>query len=504
MLIYTIQNRSRSRSVFLASGLAAALSCAVGPMGTCSAVAEETLADAQVSPADSEQYPDSEQKDAKNPQGWWRFLGPDGSSTSQAASIPSKWSDTENIRWKAELPGLGVSSPIVVSGKVFVTSYSGYGTGGENQSMSDLRRHLTCFDAIGGEQLWNKTIEPVLPEDDYRPPGVTAHGYASHTPVSDGEHVFAFFGKTGLIAFDLQGNEVWRQSVGTGSGPMAWGSAASPIVYQNDAQKLVIVNASDESESLVAFDAATGKEVWKTEAGNLQNSWSTPNLVQTGERTDLIVMVPGEVWGMNPETGKLRWYSRGTTDNSTSASPVVVDQVVYAVGGRSGDAVAVKAGGKGDVNETHVLWDATIAGRFASPVAHQGHLFVFNDGVLSCYDAKTGDRVKQKRLGSARSGGDRPGGPSRGGRGAGGRGAGGRGRGGFGQLEYATPVLVGDRLIITTSGGAFHVVKANPEMDVVSTNQLTDESGFPATPAVSQGRLYLRSKARLYCVGENE
>lgn len=464
---------------------------------------------------------------------WSRFLGPGGNAiSSDSTKVPETWSDTENVKWKADLPGKGVSSPIVVNGKVFVTGYSGYGTGGQDEKMEDLKRHLSCFDADTGEQLWTKTIDAVQPEDPYSGPGVPAHGYASHTPVSDGQHVFVFFGKTGVIAFDYEGNELWRQSVGTGSGPMRWGSASSPIVYKSDAQNLVIVTASDESETMVAFDAATGKQVWKTEAGDLRNTWSTPNLVTVGDRTDLVITVPGEVWGMNPETGKLRWYSRGTTDNSTSASPIVMDDVIVAVGGRDGAAVAVKAGGKGDVNESHVIWDANIPGRFATPIAHDGHLYVYNGGVLSCYDAATGERVNQQRIGQSREsgggrpeggrpggdrpggdrpGGDRPGGDRPGGgRPGGGFGGGGFGGGGFGGgrrgggggLEYATPVLADGKIYVTTTGGEFFVVNATPEMEIRQTNKLTDETGFAATPAITDGRIYLRSGGHLYCIAE--
>ena len=489
---------------------------------------------------------------------WNRFLGPDGRSvSSDSAAVPTKWSDKENVAWKAELPGRGVSSPIVVGGKVFVTSYSGYGMGGEGEEMENLKRQITCFDAQNGKQLWSKTIDAVMPEDPYRPPGVTAHGYASHTPASDGERVFAFFGKSGVIAFDMDGNEIWRKSVGTGSGPMRWGSSSSPIVFDSGDKKLVIITASEESESMFAFDAATGEEVWKTPAESLQGTWSTPNLVPVGDRTDLVVMVPGEVWGMNPSTGKLRWYSRGTTDNSTAASPTVLGETIYAVGGRSGDAVAVKAGGKGDVNESHVKWDANIPGRFATPIAHDGHLYVYSSGVLSCYDAESGDRVGQKRLSSSSSGrGGRGGGRggSGGGRGEGGRGEGGPGgrgengtprdsgprnaggpggqqggpggRGGFGggrggpggggfggrgggggfgslnSMEYATPLLVDGKIIVTAPGGEFYVVNATPEMELMQTNKLTDDSGFNASPAISDGKLYIRSGENLYCISD--
>ena len=290
---------------------------------------------------------------------WPRFLGNGGSSRSiDSAATPISWSDKENLKWKVDLPGRGVSSPIVVGDKVLVTSYSGYGTGGPGERMEDLKRHLICFNRADGSELWKKTIAAVLPEDPYSGMGIPAHGYASHTPVSDGKHVFAFFGKSGVYAYDLNGEELWHKSVGTGSGSKRWGSSASPVLYKN----MVIVTAADESEAIYALDQKSGEQLWKCE-GEFEDTYNTPVLVESGEQTDLVISVPGEVWGINPDTGKLRWYSRGTTDSTAASSLVPADGVVYATGGRSGDAVAVKVGGKGDVNDSHVVWDANIPGR---------------------------------------------------------------------------------------------------------------------------------------------
>ena len=146
------------------------------------------------------------------------------------------------MKWKLELPGKGVSSPIVVGDKVFVTAYSGYGVERGEGTIDDLKRHLICVDRNSGKILWNKSVESKVKEDPYSGAGVPAHGYASHTPVSDGERVFVFYGKSGVVAYDLDGKELWQKSVGTESGRMRWGSAASPIVHED----LVIVNASDE------------------------------------------------------------------------------------------------------------------------------------------------------------------------------------------------------------------------------------------------------------------
>ena len=195
--------------------------------------------------------------------------------------------------------------------------------------------------------------------------------------------------------------------------------------------------------------------------------------------------MPGEVWGLNPETGKLRWYSRGTADNSTSASLVPGDGVVYATGGRSGDAVAVKLGGKGDVNESNVVWDANIPGRFATPVLYEGHLYSFANGVVTCFDAATGERVKQQRLGEGgQTAGD----------------SGGRRGGGGG--DYASPVLAGNQLYVTTKSGAVYVLKATPELEIIATNRLSDSTGFDGTPAISSGELFFRSGSKLYCIAE--
>jgi hypothetical protein len=464
---------------------------------------------------------------------WSRFRGPNGSGVSPDTGVPLQWSETENLKWKTELPGRGVSCPIVVGDRVFVTCYSGYGMPGDSPGeMSDLKRHLVCVDRRTGEVAWTATVPAALPEDPYSPPGVTAHGYASHTPVSDGERIYAFFGKSGLYAYDLSGKELWHSAVGAESGPQRWGSAASPVVYED----LVIVNASDEGEAMVAYDRMTGEEKWRAEASGLSGSWSTPILVDSDTGTELIVAVPREIWAFDPERGKLKWYSKGNDDDTLCHSVVSADGVVYSIGGRGGDSIAVKAGGKGDVSKTHTVWEGRAQGRFGSPVLHEGYLYSVSGGVASCYNAQTGERVFQARLASGepvaddqlaggRPGGgfggrpgDGPGGPGRGPGGPGGGPGGpggpgggpGGGRGGFGGRgggmrgqDYASPVLADGRIYCTTKAGTFYVIAAKPEFELLATNSLTsDASGFDATPAISDGDLFIRSHTHLYCIGQ--
>ncbi len=428
---------------------------------------------------------------------WPRFRGPNGTGITTDGA-PVTWSDDNGVRWKTELPGRGVSSPIVVGDRVFVTCYSGYGTG-DGGSLEDLKRHLVCADRANGKVLWTKTVDAVLPEDPYSPPGVTSHGYASNTPASDGKMVYAFFGKSGVHAYDFDGNLIWQASVGTGSGPQRWGSAASPLVHEN----LVIVTAAEESESIVAIDKTTGKTAWTVKNPGFQSTWGTPVIAKTDAGTEVIISVPGEVWGFNADTGKLRWFSRGTTDSSASTSLAIADGVVYAVGGRGGDAVAVKVGGKGDVNDSAVLWDGNIQGRFASPIAYEGHLYTVNNDVLSCFDATTGDQVFQQRLpetGNASEPETPRDGERRGSFGGGGPGGGG-GRGG--SSHYSSPVLANGKLYVTLKSGTVHVLEAGKEFKVLASNVISgDTTGFDATPAISSGELFLRSGQYLYCVGE--
>jgi outer membrane protein assembly factor BamB len=179
---------------------------------------------------------------------WPRFRGPDGLAASADAKVPTEWGDQKNLRWKLELPGQGFSSPIVVGEYVFVTCYQG-GDG----DLSDLKRCLVCVDRREGKVLWSQVIPAVLPEFRSRG-GFSHHGYASHTPVSDGERVYVLFGTTGVLAFDLKGTKLWQQSVGTETNAR-FGSASSPIVYKD----LLIVTAGAESTSIRALNKKTGK-----------------------------------------------------------------------------------------------------------------------------------------------------------------------------------------------------------------------------------------------------
>lgn len=420
---------------------------------------------------------------------WPRFRGPNGSGVSpDGIATPVTWSPTENIKWKTELPGEGVSCPIVVGDRVFITTYSGYGyvRGG---SMEDLKRHLVCLDRNSGKVLWDKTIPAVLPEDPFSGAGVPQHGYASHTPVSDGQRVFAFFGKTGVIAFDLNGQILWQREVGTDSDPRRWGSASSPILVGD----VVVIPAGPERRAIVGLNSVNGEQLWEAKAEGLGNVWGTPALSPVdAKRTDIVIGAPDEIWGLNPKTGKLAWYCEAMPTDSFNTSVVVQDGVIYAVEGRSGGSIAVRAGGKGDVTKSHVVWTGRDANRFGTPVVYHDRMYFVSNGIVNCLNTKTGAKVYQSRLPSANPSSVRDDAPRQPGRG---------GFGGRGGSDYASPVAADGKIYFMTGTGEMHVFAAGDEFQSLAVNRVTDEAEtFAATPAISNGELFIRSNKHLYCV----
>lgn len=401
---------------------------------------------------------------------WPRFRGASGSGVSEESGLPERWGESEGLLWKTPLPGPGSSSPIVLGTRVFLTCYSGYGASqtqpGEQEK---LRRHVVCVDADSGKVLWDRSIESRLPEEAFRGIGIPNHGYASSTPVADGERVYAFFGKTGVIAYDLEGKEAWRAAVAPDPRTHGFGTASSPVLWKD----LLIVPASIECESVIAYDRRTGKEAWRSPAEGYGGWFGTPVAVESGGRTELIFNVPGEVWGMNPENGKLRWHAESFPERTLCTSAVVGEGVVYVIGGREGGAIAVRTGGKGDVTQSQVVWKGRLGSYVPSPVLHGGHLYWVTDrGLAYCVRADTGDKVNEKRL----------------------EGAG---------TVYSSLLAADGKLYAVTRRNGTIVMAAKPDFTEIARNKFaSDESDFNASPAVSGGRLFLRSDRFLYAVGK--
>ncbi len=395
---------------------------------------------------------------------WAGFRGPSGMGISAAKGLPVTWSESENIAWKTPLPGPGASSPIVFGDRIYLTSYTGFFVPGESGgSQEDLKRHLLALNRKDGKLVWDTAVAAKLPEEDR----IRDHGFAANTPAADAERLYVFFGKSGVFAFDHAGKQLWQTDVG--SKTHGWGTSASPVLYRD----LVFINASVESESLYALDRKTGKEQWR--AKGIRQSWNTPVLITAESgRQELIVATQGAVLAFDPDTGKQLWSCK--TDITWYMVPSVVasEGVVYCLGGRSGVAgLAVRAGGSGDVTESHRLWTSVKGSNVSSPVFLDKHLYWMHEsrGIAYCAVAESGVPVYEERLNRARE-------------------------------VYSSALLADGRLYYLTRDGRAFVLAAKPGFELLATNDLRDGSIFNGSPAIDGSRLLIRSDKFLYCIGK--
>jgi outer membrane protein assembly factor BamB len=395
---------------------------------------------------------------------WPRFRGPSGMGTSRATGLPVTWSDTENIVWKAELPGPGASSPIVFNDRIYLTCYTGFFVPGESGgSQEDLKRHLIAVRRTDGSIIWDQSMAAKLPEENQ----IRDHGFAANSAAADSERVYVFYGKTGVFAYDHDGKKVWEADVG--SNTHGWGTSASPVLFKN----LVFINASVESESLVALDRATGQEKWRAEG--IRESWNTPVVVTASSgREELVVAMQGKVLAFNPDTGAPLWSCNTDIGWYMVPSIVAADGIIYCLGGRSGiAALAVRAGGSGDVTETHRLWTSQKGSNVSSPVYLDGHLYWMHEqrGTAYCAKADSGEVVYEKRLDRA------------------------------GQV-YSSALLADGKIYYLTREGRTFVLAAKPEFEQLAANDLERRGMFNGSPAVDGRRLLIRSDKYLYCIGK--
>lgn len=397
---------------------------------------------------------------------WSSFRGPTGMGVSAAKGTPTQWSLTENIAWKAELPGPGASSPIVFGDRIYITAYSGFFVPGKEGKQEDLQRHLLALKRTDGSLIWEQKVAAKLPEENK----IRDHGFAASTPVADAAGVIVFFGKTGVIAFNHEGNEVWRQDVG--SKTHGWGSSASPVLYKD----LVFINASVESESLYALDRKTGAIKWQQKRVN--EAWNTPVLVKADSgRMELIVATHGKVLAFDPDSGEPLWNCKTDITWYMVPSVVAADGVVYCLGGRSGKAgLAVRTGGSGDVTDSHRLWTSTKGCNVPSPIYLDKHLYWMHQdlGVAYCAKVETGEIVYEERI--AR-----------------------------GQV-YASALLADGKIYYLTRDGKTYVVAAKPQFEEIAVSDLSDRNDrnnlFNGSPAVDGSRLLIRNDKYLYCIGK--
>ncbi len=390
---------------------------------------------------------------------WPQFRGANSQGVSTETNLPTKWSETENIRWKVQ-PGRGASSPVVWGEKLFLTSYSGYGLSKETpEKPEDLTRHLICYHRDTGELLWKKDV-PNRGEVRGANDTVRAHGYASHTPVTDGEAIYCWFATHGAVAFDLDGNQLWQSETFPKRNNI-FGSGASPVLFEN----LLLVNADLEGGLFVAFDKKTGREVWRREG---IASYTTPVLARPANGPELILNRKNSLAGFNPRTGEDLWFCSHERNGYIIPTPIVQGEMVYAYNGTGEKLMAVKAGGRGDVTETK-LWNHLVTSNVPSPVFSDGHVYMPNNDILHCVRASDGELIYRERLPQIRN-------------------------------PYPSLLAADGKIYITGRHGYTSVVKSGPNFEVLATNYISDEP-VGASIAVSDGKLFLRTWDWLYCIG---
>jgi outer membrane protein assembly factor BamB len=385
---------------------------------------------------------------------WPRWRGPSGQGLVADGAYPDAWSSTSRVQWKVTLPGSGNSSPVVWGEQIFVTTARDRGR----------RLSLIAVNRVDGTLLW----ETFIPQDSVE----WVHdknGYASATPATDGQRVYASFGRHGLAAFDLSGKLLWHRRFGVIDN--YHGPAGSPILYKDRIFLFQDQNpTAGQSAFVAAFDKATGKTLWQTPRTETVG-WGTPVVIDAGPRDELVVSGQRRVVAYDPDTGRELWTVRGNTFE-VIPTPVVGRGLLFASSGRAGPTIAIRPGGAGDVTTTHVAWSTPKGSPFVpSGIVVGDLLYLVNDmqSVLTAYEATTGALVYQSRLGVAQ-------------------------REGF----SASPVAVNGKVFFTNDEGQTFVVQSGREFKLLHVNELGART--LASPALVGGTWYWRTAAELVAV----
>jgi outer membrane protein assembly factor BamB len=402
--------------------------------------------------------------DAKNRDDWTQFRGSEFSSTVDN-SYRTEWGTDNGIIWKTELPGRGASSPIVSGDHLYLTAYDGFGLSlQEAGDFKDLRHHVLCFDRESGKPVWQRVINGTSLLQKVNTENIQ-HGFASSTPVTDGEKVFAFFGVTGIFAFEKDGTPLWQRNLGLNT--HHFGSSASPVLYDD----LLIVNASLESRTVYGIDKHSGSMVWKIP--NIVECWSMPVIGKSEDgRTEMVISSKNTVAGFNPATGEQLWHCKGIQDYVVSV-PIIVDGILYLTGGKTKQTMAIRLGGTGDVEDSHKIWEiGRLGANVSSPVYRDGRLYIFHDsGIVQVIDAETGKLIKRQRTATR----TRP---------------------------YASPLLAGRYLYMPFQDAGIGVFEADESCKQVAVNSERDELPLMSSIAPSGDRFFFRNDKFLYCVGD--
>ena len=425
------------------------------------------------------------------PAQWAQWRGPAHNGVARG-DAPTTWSDKQNIRWQARLPGRGHSTPVIWGNRIFLTTAvpaspealnaipatapptpgsggrgmpgGGVGGGIEHQLI------VMCLDRKTGKVLWQHSPKTAAPHEGYH----RMYGsFASNSPVTDGKNVWAFFGSRGLYCYDLNGKLVWQKDFGVQMKMrLQFGEGGAPVLADD---RLVLLFDHDAGSFIVAVDKTSGKELWRTARDEI-STWTTPLILEHNGSKQVVVSATRKVRSYDLMTGKQLWECAGLGVN-VIPQPVYQDGVVYVMSGYvNPKLMAIKLGKEGDLTGTDaVLWTQTKGLSYtASPVFHDGKFYAVTDnGLVSCFDAKTGTPYyQQQRLPKPYN-------------------------------LKASPVAANGKLYVPTEDGDVVVVKLGEKYEVVATNSMPDQL-FIASPIVLDGEMFLRSQNTLYCISEKK
>jgi outer membrane protein assembly factor BamB len=465
-------------------------------------------------------------------QNWPHFRGPEHTGVAPMGNPPIEWSETKNIKWKVPIPGSGSASPIVWGNRIFIltavktdrtaesaerttstntaafrqVAYShnqllaqrdenrrgggqrrdaqradgqrgdggrGQGRGGfgggrfEIQAPKNYHKFVVmCIDRNSGETLWQRTAAEVVPHEGHH----DTNTFASASPITDGEHLYAFFGSRGIHCYDLNGNPIWDKDLGDMKTRFSFGEGSSPSVYGDT----LVINWDHEGDSyIVTLDARNGNERWRKPREEV-STWATPLIVEAAGRTQVITSGDTAIRSYDLANGELLWECGGLGSNPI-ATPVVHEGIVICMTGHRDPAgIAVPLDVRGDVTDSEkIAWTTENTPYIASPVLYDDLLYFTKgrEAILSCVEAKTGDVViSQKRLPDL-------------------------------STLYGSPVAAAGRIYISSREGNTVVIKHGREFEILATNKL-DEQTIDATPAIVGNELILRGETHLYCIAE--
>ena len=414
---------------------------------------------------------------------WPRWRGPSNDGVARG-DVPLEFGEgSKNMAWKLDIPGRGFSSPVLWGDKLFLTTAvpiadapapaaegaggprRGGGAGGGAGTGKEYKFVVMAVDAKTGKLIWERVAKTAVPHEGYHN---TYGSFASNSPVTDGKHVYAFFGSRGLYCYDLDGKLIWDKQFSPMRMRLQFGEGSAAVLHGN----AVLLNFDQESGAfIVALDKTTGKEIWRKERDE-SSSWAPPFVVKVGTQEQVVLPATAKVRAYDLANGELIWECKGLGANVIPAPVAVDDKMVIVMSGyRDPNMLAIKLGGKGDLTGTDsILWTNQRGNSYTpSPVLHDGKLYMLTDnGMLSCLDAATGKpHYLQQRLPNPYS-------------------------------FKASAVAINGKLYLSAENGDVIVVKMGESFEILATNPFPNHV-FIASPAVSGGSLYMRSASTLFC-----